>query len=203
MKSKKIIIMIWLLTALATTICIFWQQQFVYSLPTPVPANYTFVAPGTKIKLPVVLNTKVKQPVFLHFFNPDCPCSKFNITHFKSLVNKYADRVLFAIVVVNKKDYTEEQIKNKLSLDIPVLFDTAIAARFGVYSTPQAVIMDCNQKLFYRGNYNRTRYCTDTKTNYAQQALNSLLSNKRDVVFNQFALRAYGCPLPKCLNGRK
>jgi hypothetical protein len=67
----------------------------------------------------------------------------------------------------------------------------------GVYSTPQAVIIDAGQRIFYRGNYNRTRYCTDKKSEYARLALKSLLQNN-DVVFSQYALTPYGCQLPKC-----
>jgi hypothetical protein len=169
----------------------------VYSLPTPVPSDYNKVIPGQAIDL----NGKVAvadKLVFLHFFNPTCPCSKFNIPHFKSLAKKYAGEISFAIVVMGKeKNYSEEEIKEKFGLDIPVYFDAAIAKRCGVYSTPQAVIIN-DGKLYYRGNYNRNRYCTEKKSNYAEMAIDSLLENVSRPTFNQYALVSYGCTLPTC-----
>jgi hypothetical protein len=196
---KKGIVLIWLTIIFTGIAFLFWHNEFVYSLPTPIPKSYKVVTAGNIVHIPESLQPKNGKPVFLHFFNPDCPCSKFNITYFKSLVKQYSNEATFAIVVMNNKSYTAHQIQNKFDLNIPVMFDTSIAISCGVYSTPQAVIIDTDQKLYYRGNYNRSRYCTDNKSNYAQQALDSLLHNKYDIIFNKFALKAYGCSLPNCL----
>jgi thiol-disulfide isomerase/thioredoxin len=195
---KKIIIIVFLAMISATIAFLFWHQEFKYSLPTPVPENYKVVKLGNNVEFPEGLRSKNNKPVFLHFFNPDCPCSKFNIPHFKSLAKQYGNQATFAIVVMSNKNYSARQIQNRFDMDIPVLFDPSLAASYGVYSTPQAVIIDRNQKLYYRGNYNRTRYCTDKKSNYAQQALDNLLADKDHIVFNQFALKAYGCRAPNC-----
>ena len=64
---------------------------------------------------------------------------------------------------MNNNYYTAKQIQDKFGLDIPVLFDSSLAKACGVYSTPQAVLIDNNQNLYYRGNYNRSRYCTRQK----------------------------------------
>jgi hypothetical protein len=55
--------------------------------------------------------------------------------------------------------------------------------------------------LYYRGNYNKSRYCTDKKTEYARMALDALLNNNANIGFDQLAIKAYGCQLPKCKNG--
>jgi peroxiredoxin len=170
----------------------------VYNLPTPVPENYKAVNAGENILPGKELKSDNKKPLFLHFFNPRCPCSRFNMTHFKSLVKQYGNDVDFEIVVMSNKEYTEKEIQDKFDLQIPVLSDTAIAASCGVYSTPQAVIINTDHKLYYRGNYNRSRYCSDKKTEYARMALDALLHKGPAVAFDQFALKAYGCQLPKC-----
>jgi hypothetical protein len=141
-----------------------------------------------------------KKPVFLHFFNPDCPCSRFNMPHFAALVKLYDQQVDFAIVLMTNKKYTPEQIRDKFGLPhpVPVLSDSALAVVCGVYSTPQAVIIDADQKLFYRGNYNRSRYCNDEKSSYAKMALEGLLHNDLTQNFGPLALKAYGCQLPTC-----
>ena len=177
---------------------LFWRNEWVYNLPTPVPENYKTVNPGSIIDFAGKFQSDNDRPLFLHFFNPDCPCSRFNITHFKSLVKQYDKEVDFRIVVMNNKDYTAREIQDKFDIQIPVSFDSAIAVSCGVYSTPQAVIISADHKLFYRGNYNKSRYCTDKKSNYAQIALEGLLHRNSNFVFDRFALTAYGCQLPKC-----
>ncbi|MCW3106323.1 MAG: hypothetical protein JWQ09_829, partial [Segetibacter sp.] len=179
-------------------VILFWYNEFVYSLPTPIPKDYKTVKLGEKIDLKGKIRTG-NNPLFLHFFNPDCPCSKFNISYFKSLVKKYGKEATFEIIVMSSDmDYTAKQIQDKFDLKVPVLFDSSLAVACGVYSTPQAVILDADNRLYYRGNYNRSRYCTDVKSNYAQMALDSLLQQNFHPVFNQYALTAYGCQLPKC-----
>lgn len=198
--TRKWILTCWLLLIFCGISFLFWQSELKYNLPTPVPANYHPIDPGTPIAIKNIFNrVDSTKPVFLHFFNPGCPCSRFNITYFKSLVKQYDSRVNFIIVaMVKNKNYTAENIQDKFGLSVPVLFDSSIAAACGVYSTPQAALIDVDRKLYYRGNYNRTRYCTDKKTNYAQAALDSLLNRRATPVFSEAAIKSYGCQLPVC-----
>ena len=195
---KKVLIMTWLVLLLSAVGALFWYNEWVYHLPTPIPKNYKPVSQGSIIKLNTLLEADHTKPLFLHFFNPDCPCSKFNIANFKSLVKLYGDRVKFVIVVMNNNLYSAKQIQDKLDLDLPVTFDPSLAVSCGVYSTPQAALLNRYHVLYYRGNYNSSRYCTDEKTSYAKIALEGLLLNHQKISFNQLALRAYGCRLPQC-----
>lgn len=177
---------------------LFWYQEWRYQLPTPVPAHYKPVPAGQLVELPPSLQPANQKPAFLHFFNPDCPCSRFNIEHFKSLVREFHEQINFTIVVVNNERYTATDIRNRFGVDLPISFDTSLAAACGVYSTPQAVILDKTNQLYYRGNYNRSRYCSDKKTAYAHIALQHLLHQKNTASFDRYALTAYGCTLPEC-----
>lgn len=197
MMRKKGILAPWLAFLFALILGLFWYNEGIYKLPTPVPKGYRPVAIGTKIDLTLPIANNIK-PTFIHFFNPDCPCSKFNIKHVKALIANYRSDADFIVVLVTAKDYEAQEIKERYLLDVPVIKDEGLAKRCGVYSTPQAVILDGARKLYYRGNYNRNRYCTDKKTNYAEQALMQLINNSPQIKFNQFALRAYGCQLPGC-----
>jgi hypothetical protein len=195
---KKIIITIWLILLLFSVGSMFWYNDLVYQLPTPVPPNYKGTVSGQVIDLVAPLKAVNNKPLFLHFFNPDCPCSRFNMVAFRSLVKHYNGRVNFVIVVLSRKVYTVKEIQNKFDLNTPVFFNAAIATSCGVYSTPQVVLLDQQHKLYYRGNYNSSRYCTDEKTNYAKIAITGLLNKQVNLVFNPLALRAYGCRLPNC-----
>lgn len=195
---KKILVIVWLMFLFSCVGALFWYNELVYHLPTPVPENYKAVKNGTVIKLNRLLNEDHSKPIFLHFFNPDCPCSRFNIANFKSLVKQYGGHLRFIVVVINNKYYTAKQIQDKFDLNIPISFDASLATACGVYSTPQAVLLDAGHKLYYRGNYNRTRYCTDEKTSYAKMAVNGLLNKNTRLAFGPLALSAYGCSLPNC-----
>jgi thiol-disulfide isomerase/thioredoxin len=191
----------WLIFLFACIAFIFWHNEWKYRLPTPVPANYHAVARGARVALPPSADRLLAgKPLFLHFFNPDCPCSRFNMPQFSALVKQYRGKADFAIVVMSSKIFTSQQLQKKFGLPyaIPVLSDSALATVCGVYSTPQAVIIDTSRQLFYRGNYNRSRYCSDEKTGYARLALDDLLRQDYSQTFSPLALKAYGCELPTC-----
>ncbi|MET0242652.1 MAG: redoxin family protein [Flavitalea sp.] len=196
---KQIVLVTWLTALTAGIVAVFWYSEWKYQLPTPVPENYVAVATGTKIAKPEAISSaNHKRPFFIHFFNPDCPCSKFNVPQFRTLVNEHKNDMDFMIVVLNNEKYSADQIRKKFDLDVPVSFDTSLATTCGVYSTPQAVLVDENSNLYYRGNYNKTRYCTDKKTSYAAMAIEAVLAKKHSLNFDKSALTAYGCQLPTC-----
>ncbi len=196
---RKLLVLFWLVSILSGISYLLWQEDWKYSLPTPVPEKYHVIKPGDFINITGKIKSESNKPVFLHFFNPDCPCSRFNVPHFKSLVKKYGDRIAFAIVAMSpRQNYTVKNIQDKFDLNIPVFFDRSIADSCGVYSTPQAVILDAKHRLYYRGNYNKSRFCEDKKSNYAQMAIDSLLNDRRDLIMDVAALKSYGCSLPNC-----
>lgn len=197
--KKKLILSCWLVILFGTISYVLYHEDWKYSLPTPVPENYNPSKPVNGKYLASTISPGSSDPLFLHFFNPECPCSRFNVPHFRSLVNKYGDKLRFAIVVMSTtEEYSPGDIRKKFDLDIPVYFDRSIADSCGVYSTPQAVLLNADHELYYRGNYNKSRFCSDRKTNFAQMAIDSLLANRTDLITDKAALKSYGCCLPKC-----
>jgi hypothetical protein len=192
---KKGLVIVWIAVIFSGIGLVFWYQDWKYKTPTPVPTGYKMVNIGTKLTLP--FGNAGNKPMFLHFFNPKCPCSRFNMTHFKSLVKQYGKLIDFTIVVMSDTEYSVAEIQQKFGLSIPVRFDQGVAETCGVYSTPQAVVIDTDQRLFYRGNYNKSRYCSEKRTEYARMALDALLRQEK-ISFELFALKAYGCKLPNC-----
>lgn len=176
---------------------LFWSQELKYVLPTPVPANYRSRDVREKIDLQSLPMAKKNTSVYLHFFNPDCPCSRFNLKHFNSLVNQFGSQVQIFAVIPAYADAVRarEMINNE---DVILIQDKsdALAIACGVYSTPQAVVIDSSQKLFYRGNYNKSRYCTVKESNYAEIALNALVTGQEPPPSIALATTSYGCELP-------
>jgi hypothetical protein len=188
---------------LILVIAVFWYQDWQYSLPTSRPEALKQPALGMVMSVAEVLPGAAKhdssRPLLLHFFNPGCPCSRFNLDHIRDLTRAYGDRV--NIVAVLEEDSTEKLTEGfrRTGLPIEAVVDSnrTLATALGVYSTPQAVILDARGTLIYRGNYNSGRYCVDRRSDYARIALDALLAFRPQPALEPAAFIAYGCRLPR------
>jgi hypothetical protein len=177
---------------------IFWLEDWRYSLPTPRPAGLIQPPFGSVPALSRIVDARGERPTLVHVFNPECPCSRFNVEHVRALAAEYGDRV--QVVALLQGDDRDRALERFESLRIPaepiVDVDGSLAADVGVYSTPQAVILAADGSLYYRGNYNRARYCDDRRTEFARIALDALLAGDALPPLPPEATNAYGCALP-------
>ena len=199
----------WIRLALAALGClvllgaaagVLWWQDWRYSLPTPRPQGLVQVAPGSRVRaasLDAMLPSPNGRPVLLTFLNPRCPCSRFNLDHVRTLQREWAGRVDFAAVVEGSARSRAAGELARLRLDMEAIPDPdgRIAAAYGIYSSPQAVVLDAQRRLYFRGNYNASRYCTEAATEYARLALDSLSMGQPTPRFPGTEV-AYGCELP-------
>ena len=195
-------------TLLACIVGVFWQQDLQFSRPTPVPDGWMNVAAGTAVALPPPVEEFRRaggdRPVLLHFFNPNCPCSRFNLEHVRTLLKTYGDRVTFVAVLAEDDPETLVAAYKRLDLPMPYYVDDGkLAAAVGAYSTPQAAVLDSRGHLAYRGNYNVTRYCRDRETEFARLAIEGVLTGGPPATYPAAATTAYGCPLRNPLRGGK
>jgi len=181
----------------------FWIQDWRYSLPTPRPSGLRQAALGSTAELPPALASFAREdrPLFLHFYRPECPCSRFNLEHVRALERRHGGEASFVLVLEGDDQAELEQAYARLDWPIPHVVDEggAIATALGVYSTPQAVIVDAAGRLAYRGNYNTTRYCTDQRSEFARLALEDVLEQRAVRELPREATLAYGCSLPSDL----
>ncbi|MDO1450365.1 redoxin domain-containing protein [Rhodocytophaga aerolata] len=201
MKGKIFLVSFLLVLSFGGLLAIFWYQESQYLLPTPVPNDYHAVNTGQAVELISLPGMIPGKPILLHFFNPDCPCSRFNMEHVRRLISQYQDQLqVYAVIHTEDEDITTaaSSFQDHYDLPVPVIVDRdhTLANACGVYSTPQAALIDTKGKLYYRGNYNRSRYCTAANSNFAQMAIDSLLARKPSPVFMELATRSYGCELP-------
>ncbi len=194
---KRIFVIFTLICLAGIAGYIVYLEDLRYSLPTPLPVDYKDISTDTFISPPSPILAVKDKPLFIHFFNPHCPCSRFNLEHFKTLFVTFSDKVDFAIVLQVEKTDAVARFK-KMKLSLPFVEDTngSIAAAYGVYSTPQAVIMNKDGKLHYRGNYNKARFCSLKSSEYARFALEALLRDEKMGDLPAYARIAYGCALP-------
>jgi len=195
MKFRSTAVFFLLLIVITTIGYIFWQQELRYALPTPVPSSYVAVQINHQVSLPSTISS-LKKPVYLHFYNPDCPCSLFNAKHVRELIFSHGDSIAAFVVVPSSLDIDAAKKEFGDHLQVLVDVDQLLAKSCGVYSTPQAVILTTEGKLYYRGNYNRARYCTAQATNYAELALLAIINGAAPPTFDLLASKSYGCELP-------
>lgn len=183
---------------LATIALAFWRLDLRYSLPTPIPSQHAEVAAGTEVRLPAEFVPAGSLPVLLHFFNPQCPCSRFNLKHVRELAGRFEGRVRVVAVLEAEESESASARERWLAEFETVLVDVdgSIASAVGVYSTPQAALIDAKGQLFWRGNYNVSRYCVSPETEFARIALERLCEGSVAPTDDPRARVAWGCPLP-------
>ena len=178
---------------------IFWEQEVKYALPTPIPSNFVDKEIGQKVDLSDYIPVRSDRSVLLHFYSDQCPCSRFNMKEFERLARKFKEEIDFYVVVQSKEDNAVEEFQDKYDLDIPTILDKdgMISDLCGIYSTPQAVLINTNSEIYFKGNYNKARFCTRKETRYVAMALERFINKEPlplDLLFSQ--PRAYGCTLP-------
>ena len=81
---------------------VFWWQDLQYSYPRLAQRRLLKNLSGRSSPCPP-RSKKILQyllrPLLLHFFNPNCPCSRFNLDHVRSLVQKHRGAVEFVAVL--------------------------------------------------------------------------------------------------------
>jgi hypothetical protein len=193
---RKVAVVFTLIVVFSSILAIFWYQEMQYLLPTPVPENYTVVRPEEVIRFDsALIPQQHARPKLFHFFNPDCPCSRFNVSHFRSLSDGYKDLIDFYVVVAAREKVPCAKKLVGKNVTIVVDENQKLAIACGVYSTPQAALVQANNKLYFRGNFNRSRYCVDRKSNFVQMALDSLVAGKHPPQFPELATVSYGCAI--------
>lgn len=196
---RRVLVGLLLVTASVSIALLFWSQELKYVMPTPVPAHFVSPAVDSKVDLTLLEGYHAGKPVYIHFFNPDCPCSRFNLKHFHSLVSQFGNQVqVFAVIPAYADLARAQDMVGTNNPSVVILQDHAdsLAAACGVYATPQAVVIDAGRRLFYRGNYNKSRYCTMKDSNYAEIALTALAAGEAAPQFDLLATQPYGCQLP-------
>lgn len=197
-RSRTALVLALAVLGLATAGWAFWREDLRYSLPTPRPVGLVQPAVASRIDWPPALAAALApgRPALLHFANPDCPCSRFNLPHLEALVHAHGGAAQF-VVVVEGDLAPARALFAPLGAAVAIVPDEdgALAKAAGVYSTPQAVVLDAAGLLRYRGNYNVSRYCTDPSTEFARLALEAVLA-ERQPALPQAAAVAIGCELP-------
>jgi peroxiredoxin len=194
------VIFFWLFALGATAIVskIFWDQEAQYVLPTKIPDNFTDVKIGQVLDLSP-FNINEGKINMLHFYNPDCPCSRFNMMEFERIARKYKQQANVYVIIQSADERDVMRFNKKYELDIPVILDKdgVISDQCGIYSTPQSVLLNRDSRIYFKGNYNVARYCTREETSFAEMAMGYLLKDEPMPIWLIADMTMpYGCALP-------
>lgn len=180
----------------------FWRADWQYSVPTQRPEGLIQPPLGRPLALPAQLSAmrRDNRPMVIHFVSAKCPCTEFNLDHLRKLQQRFdgvADFV--AVLETNSKEEAAKSEFESMHLRMPVVYDRQgeMSTALGVYGTPQAAILDRRGRLFYRGNYNRSRYCAEESSEYVRIALTALAGDNPLPSLPEKATITYGCPLPR------
>ncbi len=170
-----------------------WIEESAYRQPAPRPEGFHPPGLGTKVPdLAGLTGVRPGRPVFLHFMSPSCSCSKFQLDHVRWLQSRFSAAVDFVMVV---EGATNAEEVRRLGFPAPVVADEGarIATAVGVHATPQAVLLDDQARIYFRGAYNNSRYGTDPETAFARIAIQSLLAGNALPTLPPSASTAFGC----------
>jgi len=200
---RKIATIALLLTGFSIIGFMFWKYEVRYKAPTPIPPNYLDIKTGTKITLQQedgtpeapLFNGRNLRHTLLHFFDPSCTRARFNLKRFLALYRQYGQQLQFIVVIPDQVKISTAQ--TLLPREIEILTDgrQMLAKACGVYATPQAVIIDHEGRLYYRGNYDHSNFCTTPTQSHAGFALEKYLSKQPLPYMGYLAQTAYGCEL--------
>ena len=184
----------WIVGSLALVAGLFWHQDWRYSQPTPRPPWLEPPTLGTRVGPPPGWAGHRDRALLLHVYNPECPCSRFAEEHLLGLATRFAGQLDVVLLVQGDADAVESR---RALAHLPRIADPLgqVAAFYGAWSTPTAVLLDRSGTLVFRGNYNASRYCVDPKREFVRLALEGLMG-PGEAAPPIVAPAPYGCPLP-------
>lgn len=185
----------------AVTVTAFWHYEFQFLLPVSKPAEAKVLRAGTPSPVSTLRTLDGAQvevgrgtPTVLHFWSPDCPCSRFNEPAVKQLAAENPGvRVLVVIETADLSPSLAKRVRERFPFPAVHDADGAIAKAFGAYATPAASLIDAEGKVQYVGTYMATAMCSSNQTDAVQVALKAMMTGKNAPE----GTPAYGCALPQ------
>jgi len=143
------------------------------------------------------LTGNLNQPVatVLHFWDPSCPCSRFNEAHVRELMTSYRRHgVQFTVVARAGTGLSEDEIARRASStfghSVPLLQQSSASPAKVPPSSPATAIFDAGGQLAYFGPYSSGAMCLSGNGAFAEKVLDSLMLGDNPQQLNTLA---FGC----------
>ena len=209
--SKKnwfagILVTVWIVS----TVFAFWWFQYrnIQAFDTNAVNNQTvFFESGELgqrleklVKADYSLDKKTPISV-IHFWNPDCPCNRFNEVHVKKIISDYADKnVKFTVVVggSSKEERHQRQVLAKQVFNHIAVKEIRSdwPMHKGPPSSPAVGVINGQGELVYFGPYSLGARCAPDKGQFVESVLDGLHARKKSSDKKQLNTLAVGCFCP-------
>ena len=201
------LVSIWLIS----TIVAFWWFQFrniqVFDLDAQKNQTVFFESGELGERLENLVNKasskdkKTGAISVVHFWNPDCPCNRFNESHVKKIITDYAEKnVQFTIVVSGQsakvRNQRYEQAKEIFSHPSVKEIRNDWPMQKGPPSSPAVGVLNSDGELIYFGPYSLGARCAPDKAKFVETVLDGLYKNKARANKKQLNTLAVGCFCP-------
>lgn len=196
---------------LISTLVAFWWFQFrnIQAFDSDAPNNQTVFFESGELghrleKLVAndhVSNEKKEAISVIHFWNPDCPCNRFNEVHVKKIITDYAEKnVNFTIVVSGS---SEKERNQRQALAEKIFNHSAVKEirsdwpmHKGPPSSPAVAVLNRRGELVYFGPYSLGARCAPDKGKFVESVLDGLYASKKSADKKQLNTLAVGCFCP-------
>jgi len=136
----------------------------------------------------------------VHFWNPDCPCSRFNQPHVQQIMSDYGkNNVQFTVVVsgATEKIRQQRQIEARKIFNAKAFVDIRSdwPMENGPPSSPAVGVISSSGELVYFGPYSLGARCSPEKGKFVEKVIDELKS-KNQSVKKQLNTLAVGCFCP-------
>ena len=168
----------------------FYQQQEQYAL---------FESKALAEHLTDVLRKQGKIDIaendltLVHFWDPECLCSRFNTQHVQSLMEEFGDRGVKFLIVLNSASANQKETWQKGREYFPgatVISSSSLSMSSLIPASPATAVLDQSGQLAYFGPYSLGGLCLSSDDGLVETVLSDLLAG-RPLQFN--TISGSGC----------
>jgi len=171
-------------------------------VPAPPAIGTTiedFTLPDTDSKDRTLISIKGAKGTVLIFIAVQCPVSNAYNERMEKLAQEYKAKGINVIGVNANNTEPVDAVKAHASekhLTFPILKDPGnkLADRLGAQFTPEAYVLDANNKLVYHGRIDNSRDASQVNSSELREALDALLAGKP---VEKTTSKAFGCSIKR------
>lgn len=158
-----------------------------------------FTLPDLDGKNRSLTDLKGKKGTLLIFVSTQCPYSNAYHERMMQIAQEYRSQGITTIGINSNAKEPVKSVRahadaNRLSFDILKDNQNKIADYLGAQVTPEAFLLDHNNKLIYHGRIDNARDLSKVKTRDLREAAEALLADKQ---VEKPTVRAFGCTIDR------
>ncbi len=182
-----------MISLLLVALHLLWNQAYRHFLPTDFKSEYSS---GDYIPIGE-FGITTDRTTYLHFFEMGCLYSRVNLRHITTIMKQYQSTCDFYVVVSG--DVSIDDLRDEYAIPNTVRIidmETKALKRLGVFTTPHALIVEANDRLYFQGNYTLNNgLCgpTNIESSAPATALRFITQNKPSPFFPAQQLNNWGC----------